>query len=299
MTRTTRAPESQRGFAALIAVLAVVAVIIPTQLCTALSQQHQALKHLAHRSHTDPASSSRGLRLRTSFDCLTCSPKPAVIEWQENVTYRMTCMSGRATEYRCWRSIDYRPALSYLSAEHLDPYLHSGQRALEIGCNRGSTALWLASPGVDILGIDINSDGLLYIHDFVMTPQCESYRERYIEGERRGWRTGNFAVPGREGGMLFIAHHHSMEEITEITYPHPKSISKFPRLRLPQRQRLPDVRILGETPRRRLDIRVFPNDRPLYGLKKFSTIIAIHLNDLPTTSPHGSYSDTTQKICEF
>ncbi len=42
-----------------------------------------------------------------------------------------------------------------------------------------------------------------------------------------------------------------------------------------------------------------PTDRPLYGLKKFSTIIAIHLNDLPTTSPHGSRSDTSQKICEF
>jgi SAM-dependent methyltransferase len=204
----------------------------------------------------------------------------------------MTCMSGRATEYRCWRSIDYRPALSDLSAEHLAPYLHSGQRALEIGCNRGSTALWLASRGVDILGIDINSDaisqaseearkvsnvkvqfvegdfldrrdlgtfdlvlvirvltcfprtedwrallngcfdaltsdGLLYIHDFVMTPQCESYRERYIEGERRGWRTGTFAVPGREGGTLFIAHHHSIEEITEITYPYQEIFLNF------------------------------------------------------------------------
>ena len=32
--------------------------------------------------------------------------------------------------------------------------------------------------------------------------------------------------------------------------------------------------------------------RPLYGLKKFSATIAIHINDLPTTSPHGSYSDT-------
>jgi len=39
-------------------------------------------------------------------------------------------------------------------------------------------------------------------------------------------------------------------------------------------------------------------DRPLYGLKKFSTTIAIHINDLPTTSPHGSYSDTMQKIRE-
>jgi hypothetical protein len=39
--------------------------------------------------------------------------------------------------------------------------------------------------------------------------------------------------------------------------------------------------------------------RPLYGLKKFSTTIAIHINGLPATSPHGSYSDTMQKIREF
>jgi hypothetical protein len=41
--------------------------------------------------------------------------------------------------------------------------------------------------------------------------------------------------------------------------------------------------------------------RHFTGLKKFSTIIAIHLNDLPTTGPHGSYSDTTptEEICEF
>ena len=40
-------------------------------------------------------------------------------------------------------------------------------------------------------------------------------------------------------------------------------------------------------------------DRPLDGLKKFATIIAIHLNDLPTTSPHGRYLDTMQKSVGF
>jgi|SRR5580692_7063639 hypothetical protein len=39
--------------------------------------------------------------------------------------------------------------------------------------------------------------------------------------------------------------------------------------------------------------------RHFTGLKKFSTTIAIHTNDLPTTSPHGSYSDTMQEIREF
>jgi hypothetical protein len=29
------------------------------------------------------------------------------------------------------------------------------------------------------------------------------------------------------------------------------------------------------------------NNRPLYGLKAFSTTIATDINDLPATSPHG------------
>ena len=204
----------------------------------------------------------------------------------------MSHMSGQANEYRGWRSIDYRPVLSELSAEHLAPHLHGGQRALEVGCNRGRTALWLASRGVETIGIDINSEaishargeasklsnvrvrfiegdfldqpalgtfdlvvmirvltcfsrvedwhaslhrcfdclaggGLMYIHDFIVSPQCESYRERYNEGARRGWRTGNFAVPGRDGGVLFIAHHHSIEEITEIANPYQKIFLNF------------------------------------------------------------------------
>ena len=33
------------------------------------------------------------------------------------------------------------------------------------------------------------------------------------------------------------------------------------------------------------------DNRPLYGLKAFSTTIATDINDLPATSPHGSYSE--------
>jgi cyclopropane fatty-acyl-phospholipid synthase-like methyltransferase len=206
--------------------------------------------------------------------------------------YRMGRMAGLIDDYDRWRSMDYRPVLSELPAEHLAPYLQSGQRALEIGCNRGQTTLWLASHGLEVVGIDINSkaiahareqakklanmkarflegdflgqadignfdlivmirvltcfsrvedwhvllnrcfeclsgEGLIYIHDFVMAPQYESYRERYSEGARRGWRTGNFAVPGREGGMLFVAHHHSIEEITLIANRYEKMLLNF------------------------------------------------------------------------
>lgn len=72
-----------------------------------------------------------------------------------------------------------------------------------------------------------SGEGLIYIHDFVMATQYESYRERYSECVRRGWRTGNFAVPGREGGMLFVAHHHSIEEITLIANRYEKMLLNF------------------------------------------------------------------------
>jgi hypothetical protein len=40
-------------------------------------------------------------------------------------------------------------------------------------------------------------------------------------------------------------------------------------------------------------------DRPFYGLKRFSTTIAKHLNDLPITSPHGSDFDATCKLLKL
>jgi hypothetical protein len=196
-------------------------------------------------------------------------------------------MSRQASEYARWRSIDYRPTLPEIPVDNLVPFLHSGERALEIGCNRGRTAMWLGRHGLDVLGIDINADaivearasakisnvkahfvegdfldqarlgkfdllvmvrvltcfsqlknwralltrslecvaadGLIYIHDFIASPENDAYRERYREGARRGWRTGNFAVPDREGGARFIAHHHSEEELNEIMNPYEKA----------------------------------------------------------------------------
>src|SRR5215469_7623577 len=195
-------------------------------------------------------------------------------------------MSKEAAEYARWRCVDYRPALLEISTDSLEPYIASGQRALEVGCNSGRTAMWLASRGLDVLGIDINPDaivqarasakaskarvrfieadflnqtdlgqfdlvvmvrvltcfpqledwrallsrslecvaagGFIYIHDFVYSPENDSYRERYKEGEARRWRAGNFAVPSRDGGLLFIAHHHYWEEIDEIMNPYQK-----------------------------------------------------------------------------
>lgn len=64
--------------------------------------------------------------------------------------------------------------------------------------------------------------GLSYVHDFLFMSENDSYRERYREGARQGWRTGNFAVPAKNGGLLFIAHHHSTEELSAIMNPYEK-----------------------------------------------------------------------------
>jgi len=189
-----------------------------------------------------------------------------------------------AGTYAVWRGIDYTPALADIRPEGLAPYLRRGQKALEIGCNTGRTAIWLGSLGLDVQGIDIHASailqareaiknssdkvrflegdfldctdlgkfdlvlmarvltcfpdladwrnlltraaecladgGLFYVHDFLFTPENDAYRKRYEEGARRGWRAGNFAVPGKEGGTLFIAHHHSRDELNEIMEPY-------------------------------------------------------------------------------
>ena len=69
--------------------------------------------------------------------------------------------------------------------------------------------------------------GQIYVHDFLFTPENESYRERYGEGARQGWRNGNFAVPSKDGGTMFIAHHHSTKELDEIMGPYEKIFLNF------------------------------------------------------------------------
>lgn len=191
-----------------------------------------------------------------------------------------------AETYSGWRLIDYRPAISELLPEALFPYVTRGQTALEIGCNAGNVAFFLAKRGVCVLGIDLNpgaiqkardraldecfsefplfevsdilkyeglgvfdvvliirtltcfpkfadwesvlrvafshlkGSGLIYIHDFMTSPENERYRAGYLEGKSLGWRTGNFPVRTPSGGILFIAHHHSEEELKQITAPY-------------------------------------------------------------------------------
>jgi SAM-dependent methyltransferase len=59
--------------------------------------------------------------------------------------------------------------------------------------------------------------GYIYIHDFLASPDLEAYRARYEAGARLGWRPGNFQVSDADGNPLFIAHHHSPDEVAAIT----------------------------------------------------------------------------------
>jgi ubiquinone/menaquinone biosynthesis C-methylase UbiE len=64
--------------------------------------------------------------------------------------------------------------------------------------------------------------GIIYIHDFKISEESRQYGDRYAAGARLGWRTGNFAVNDKAGNLLFIAHHHSADEINEMTSPYLK-----------------------------------------------------------------------------
>ena len=63
----------------------------------------------------------------------------------------------------------------------------------------------------------VRPNGIVYINDFVRDDDSPIYRERYQAASRLGWRDGNFAVHDAAGRLLFVAHHHSEQEIAEIT----------------------------------------------------------------------------------
>lgn len=186
-------------------------------------------------------------------------------------------------DYKVWQEIDYSPAVREFLPEALLPHLQQGQRIVDIGCNKGYSATWLAEKGFKVLGIDVNPEaiasarslarkagvesrvefrcrdflkenlpvavfdavvltrlltcvpdsadweaslikihsllnqgGILYVHDFLMDLTGPSYVERYKAGEKKGWQRGNFEVRNKEGAFLFIAHHHTPEELERL-----------------------------------------------------------------------------------
>jgi 2-polyprenyl-3-methyl-5-hydroxy-6-metoxy-1,4-benzoquinol methylase len=181
-----------------------------------------------------------------------------------------------------WSRIDYRPAIPDLPPVPVLEHVGGGSTVLDIGCNKGSTSLFLAQHGFRVLGIDIQRaaieaartraqeisatgsvefrvadvlvenfehpfdvvllirvltcfaelsewtallrrasqflkpKGYLYVHDFLASPDIEVYRTRYEAAATLGWRAGNFQVDDGAGNRLFIAHHHSGDEVTSI-----------------------------------------------------------------------------------
>jgi hypothetical protein len=62
--------------------------------------------------------------------------------------------------------------------------------------------------------------GFLYVHDFLRDDDIAHYHQRYREAESCGWRSGNFAVNDAQGKLMFVAHHHSQEELQQIAEPY-------------------------------------------------------------------------------
>jgi SAM-dependent methyltransferase len=59
--------------------------------------------------------------------------------------------------------------------------------------------------------------GVIYIEDFLLTPENQMYAKRYAAGAAAGLGAGNFSVQDASGNLLFVAHHHSMDELELIT----------------------------------------------------------------------------------
>jgi SAM-dependent methyltransferase len=55
-----------------------------------------------------------------------------------------------------WSRIDYQPAIADLPPLPLLEHVPHGSTVLDIGCNKGSTSLFLAEHGYRVLGIDLN-----------------------------------------------------------------------------------------------------------------------------------------------
>jgi len=58
--------------------------------------------------------------------------------------------------------------------------------------------------------------GILYIADFVRSPEFPLYRDRYSDGVAKGYDEGTFEVTGEDGELKFLAHHFTIDEFDEL-----------------------------------------------------------------------------------
>ncbi len=68
--------------------------------------------------------------------------------------------AGVSGTYRAWAGIDYRPAVDSFFPKSMVSRLSPGARILELGCNTGKVAVWLAGKGFLLVGVDINSQAI-------------------------------------------------------------------------------------------------------------------------------------------
>lgn len=65
-------------------------------------------------------------------------------------------MNTAVSEQKDWTQIDFQPAILDLPPEPVLQHVPAGSTVLDIGCNKGNNAIFLAGHGFRVLGIDIN-----------------------------------------------------------------------------------------------------------------------------------------------
>ena len=79
----------------------------------------------------------------------------------------MTVSTPSEPDYTVWESIDYQPAIADLLPSRLLPVLSPSSALLDVGCNTGAVALFLATNGHSYAGIDINPAAIATAKDRV------------------------------------------------------------------------------------------------------------------------------------
>jgi 2-polyprenyl-3-methyl-5-hydroxy-6-metoxy-1,4-benzoquinol methylase len=76
----------------------------------------------------------------------------------------MTAPPGEP-DYKVWEAIDYKPAITDLLPNRLLSFLRPASVILDVGCNTGGVALFLAERGHTCKGIDINEAAIATARD--------------------------------------------------------------------------------------------------------------------------------------
>ena len=77
----------------------------------------------------------------------------------------MTVPAQSAHDHTVWKSIDYQPVIADLLPDRLLPFLPPASVILDVGCNTGGVALFLAEHGHSCIGIDINPSAISVAKD--------------------------------------------------------------------------------------------------------------------------------------